>query len=74
MLAKIKAALRAVSTFVRDEQPVAVLHAISAVAAVVAAAKTGHVDYGLVVAAWLAVQGVWLRRKVTPTAKIPPVA
>lgn len=66
-----KAAL-AVWNFVRFAEPVAATHAFAALLAVLASAKAGHLDYGLVAAAWLALQAVTVRKVVTPTPSSPP--
>lgn len=72
MLAKIKAVLSAVADFIRHTEPVAVAHAVAAVVALVVSVKAGHLDYGLVAAAWLAIQGLLVRSAVTPTPKDGP--
>ena len=69
MLAKVKAALVAVADFIRHTEPVAAAHAVAAVVAVAVSVKAGHLDYGLVAAAWLAVQAVLVRSAVSPTPK-----
>lgn len=62
-------ALKAVWNFLIHVEPVAVAHVVAAVAAVIASQKTGHLDYGLVAAVWLAVQALLVRQAVTPTPK-----
>lgn len=62
-------AVKAIWNFILHVEPAAVSGAVVAVAAVVAGAKTGHLDLGLVAAALAAVQAIFTRQNVTPTPK-----
>lgn len=69
-MTKVLSILKAVSNFVLHVEPTAVSAAVVAVGAVITGAKAGHLDIGLLVAAVAAVQAVFNRHNVTPTAKV----